>query len=307
MRSRDAAARTEPALPNGLIIGAAKAGTTSLFHLLASHPQVFGSPVKEIGFFSNDERFDKGLDWYRNEYFAGAGEQPVRLEASPAYLTWSDKVAGRLRESYGHCPPKIIAILRDPVARAHSHYWHRVRLGHETLSFADALAQEDERLRANWQELSSAGNGRYGYFRAGCYATRLRPFFQHFDSRDVHVLLQEDLRPPHFQSTVTRLLAFLQIDDTIRLRPVHLNAPARARHDALAALYSRLKRTGLTQLYVSRVPAAARRILRGAVFPQTSYPPMDADLERQLRRRYADEVKACSAMIGRDLRAWLPS
>jgi Sulfotransferase domain len=293
-------------LPNCLIIGAAKAGTTSLFQALAGHPHVFASPVKEVGFFSHDDRFAQGLEWYQREYFRGAGSARVRLEASPAYLTWSDKVAERIRRSYDGRPVKLVAILRDPVTRAYSHYCHRVRLGHEPLSFAEALEQEHERLRVNWDELARTGNGKYGYFRAGCYASRLTPFFDQFDARDLCVLLQDDLAPDRVRATMNRLLGFLQLDESGMVPPSRLNAPTRPRSALAATVHARVKRSVLKTLYFSAVPAPARRAIRKALFAPAAYPPLAPDLAHNLRVRYAEDVRACAALVERDLTHWLP-
>lgn len=290
---------------NAIIIGAAKAGTTSLFNILGHHVEVCAASTKETRFFSDDARFARGLGWYAQEYFGHAVREPVWLEASPAYLTWSDKVAPRIRASLA--APRFIAVFRDPVRRAYSHYWHRVRLGHEPLSFAEAVAQEGDRLRTHWDALSRAGNGKFGYVRAGCYATRLRPFLDRFDRSQFCFLLQEDLEPARCPATVARLLQFLDIDSSVTLPQIHVNAPTRARHPGLTTLYWRLKRTALRPLYVGIVPRPVRQAVLGALFPSTTYPPMPADVERALRIRYADEVQACAAMIGRDLSHWLPT
>jgi hypothetical protein len=298
---------TERPKPDCLIIGAAKAGTTSLFNVLAGHPEVYAARVKETRFFSHDDRFRKGLDWYRAEYFSRAPERAVRLEATPAYLTWSDKVAPRIRRSYPEGGVRLVVVLRDPVTRAYSHYWHRVRLGHEPLSFAGALAREDSRLRAHWDELERTGNGKYGYVRAGCYATRLRPFVEQFGRDRLFSLLQEDLRPDRFEDTLSRLLAFLEIDDTVPLPPARLNTPTRARHAGLARAYWRLKKTSARGFYTMLVPEPVRRRILDVLFPAADYRPLDADIERRLRVQFRDEVIACQELIGRDLSQWLPS
>ena len=299
--------RLEHQLPDCLIIGAAKAGTTSLFNVLAGHPQVFASKVKETRFFSHDELFQKGLAWYQEEYFRRAPDRVVRMEASPAYLTWSDKVARRIRQSYENRPVSLVAILRDPTKRAYSHYCHRVRLGHEPLSFADAIGREDSRLRANWEELYRAGNGKYGYVRAGCYATRLRPFLEQFDRSRFFFLLHEDLQTERFQGAITRLLGFLHVDDTVQLQPARLNAPTVARHQGLARAYWRLKKTFAKKLYTTLVPQPVRKRVLPVLFPASGYPPMDADIEQRLRVRFAGEVEQCQELIQRDLSHWLPS
>ncbi|MGE3517763.1 MAG: sulfotransferase domain-containing protein [Vicinamibacterales bacterium] len=305
MTSRDDRPAARP-LPDCLVIGAAKAGTTSLFNILGRHPQVAASREKETRFFSHDARFARGMAWYAAHFFPGAPGTAVRLDASPAYLTWSDKVAPRVRDTHGD-HVAIVAILRDPVARAYSHYWHRVRLGHERLSFAEAIAREDERLRARWDELSRTGNGLHGYLRASAYASRLQPFLDRFDRSRFHFLLQEDLRPESFHESMATLARFLQVDDRIPLQPARVNAPVEARSRRLARAYLLLKRTSMQRLYTTMVPPRIRRALLSVLFTDTTYPPIDPEIEQQLRVRLADEVGRCQDIIGRDLSRWLPA
>lgn len=293
--------------PDCIIAGAAKAGTTTLHSVLAGHPQVAASRVKETRFYSDDERYARGADWYAAEYFRHAAPDAVRMEATPAYLAWSDKVAPRIRHSRDDGRASIVVILRDPVARAYSHYCHRVRLGHEARPFAEAIAREDELLRANWDELSRSGNGRHGYVRASCYASRLRPFVEQFGRGQVHVLLQDDLRPERFAQTIATLLAFLQVDPDVTLTPERLNAPAQARHPGLARAYWTLKRTAARTVYTALVPKAVRQKILPLLFAPVTYPPLDAALARQLRERLADEVIATQELIQRDLSHWLPA
>ncbi len=293
--------------PDCIIIGAAKAGTTSLYNVLAGHPQVAPSREKETRFYSHDERYARGAEWYAAEYFSDAAPDTVRMEATPAYLTWSHKVAPRIRHGCEGGRVSLVAILRDPVTRAYSHYWHRVRLGHEPRSFADAIAHEDELLRADWEELSRTGNGRHGYLRASCYASRLRPFVEQFGRGHILFLLQDDLRPEHFERTVQRLLAFIQVDDTVTLKAERLNVPTRARHLGLARAYWRLKRTVARTVYTTLVPKAVRQSVLPLLFPAAGYPPLDPALAQQLRMHFADEVRATQDLIQRDLSHWLPA
>src|SRR5436189_26280 len=122
-------------LPDFLILGAQKAGTTALYAYLRWHPQVTGPSFKEVSFF--DRHYARGERWYR-------AHLPVRRravvgEASPSYLFHPlapERVARMLPEA------RLIALLRNPVDRAFSHYQHEVALGREQLSFEDALAGE---------------------------------------------------------------------------------------------------------------------------------------------------------------------
>src|SRR5688572_22417540 len=159
--------------PNFFLIGAMKSATTSLHNTLKQHPQIYCSPVKETRFFSNNENYARGLEWYLNTYFRNSDSFPVRGESDPHYLYWGETVAPRMRDSFPENAPRFIAILREPVSRAYSHYWHQVRKGEESISFEQALLAEEERLSANWEKFRSAGLAKFGYFYGGCYFARL--------------------------------------------------------------------------------------------------------------------------------------
>lgn len=123
-------------LPAFIIIGAMKAGTTSLYHYIASHPDIVRSAVKETDFFMSDETFSKGLDWYQS-LFAGCGR--MAFEASPNY-TKRDLFPGVPSRMHAVIPDvKLIYVLRDPITRVVSHYVHNYAHGRESRSFADAI------------------------------------------------------------------------------------------------------------------------------------------------------------------------
>src|SRR5947209_8592328 len=127
-------------LPNFLILGAQKAGTTALYAYLRWHPEITGPSFKEVSFF--DRHYARGERWYRAHF--PARRRPFVGEASPSYLFHPlvpERVARLLPDA------RLVAILRNPVDRAFSHYQHEVSLGREPLSFEEAVAHEEERMR----------------------------------------------------------------------------------------------------------------------------------------------------------------
>ncbi|MBU0638918.1 MAG: sulfotransferase domain-containing protein, partial [Planctomycetes bacterium] len=137
-------------MPDLLIIGAQKAGTTSLHRYLCRHPNVLGPWSKEVHYF--DIQYDKGTTWYRTHFPSWPykclkdirrGRRSLAFETSPYYL-FHPCVPERVHKLLPNV--KLIAILRDPVGRAYSHYHHELRLGYETLPLEEALAKEEERL-----------------------------------------------------------------------------------------------------------------------------------------------------------------
>jgi len=185
------------ASPDFLIIGAQKGGTTSLYSILSQHPQVDEAWKKEIHYF--DLRYRRGWPWYRAHFPARAalqrGGRRWSGEATPYYL-FHPHVPRRVREDLPDI--KLIALLRDPVARAYSHYNHLVRLGHEPLSFEEAVRREGERLgdamstleRDEWAYSAELRN--YSYLARGRYADQLERWWAAFPREQLLVLKSED-------------------------------------------------------------------------------------------------------------------
>ncbi len=133
--------------PDAIVIGATKAGTTSLFHYLSEHPQVFMDPQKELRFFSDLERYSLGADWYRRR-FAAAGAR-VAMESSNAYTR--DPVYPGVPERIATvCPDvRLVYLVRDPMARLESHYRHRLAMGREWRSPNDAVSADPSYVAAS--------------------------------------------------------------------------------------------------------------------------------------------------------------
>jgi hypothetical protein len=201
--------RTRP-LPDFLILGAQKAGTTALYAYLRWHPRITGPSWKEVSYF--DRHYARGPRWYRGQF-------PNRLrargalvgEASPSYLFHPqapERVAALLPDA------KLIALLRDPVDRAFSQYQHERALGREPLSFAEALAAEAERTRGEVERMCadpayfSRAWWDHTYFARGLYAEQLERWYAHVPRGRLLVLTTEEYaRDP--AGTYARVLDFL--------------------------------------------------------------------------------------------------
>jgi Sulfotransferase domain len=291
-------------LPNFLIIGAAKAGTTTLYDVLRQHPQVFLPVVKEPAFFCDDDYFSQGTEWYRQTFYGEAGDRLVRGEATSTYLYWGEKVVPRLEGVYGRALPKIIVIFRDPVALVHSFYWHSVREGREPLGIRPALAAEADRLAQHGEWLRQRGRIVYSYRRIGMYATQLEPYLARVPREQCLFLLTDDLR--NAEGLARTLQTFLALDPQPALRPVASNAAAMPQS---AVLHRWLRqRSWVKDVLKPLVSPSLRhawkmRAIEANLKPFQA-PPLDADLADTLRRHYADEMKRLEAIIGRDLSAW---
>lgn len=293
-------------LPNFFIIGVAKSGTTTLFNVLRQHPQIFCSIVKEIRYFSNDAFYTNGIGWYQNTYFQGSENHPARGEATPHYLSWSGKVAPRIKDVYKDQDVKFIAIFRDPVKRAYSHYWHQFRLGNETLSFKDALDAEEKRFKENWDAYSSSGVGTFGYYRLGCYATRLKPFLELFSPDQFLFLLQDDLHY-EFSGTMAKTASFLGVKASHEFQPMISNPAAMPKSRFFFNLISRpalFHRLARIFIPIPTVRSRIKGSLRRATLESFKYPPMDENMEQSLRARFMEEIKQFEVITRFDLSKW---
>jgi len=196
-------------LPDFLIIGGQRCGTTSLYRYLAAHPQVRPATGKELQFFSL--HYGRGERWYR-AHFPTTPPGVRSFEASPYYLFHPSvpaRVAATLPEA------RFVALLRDPVERAYSHYLHTRSYGAEPLSFADALDAEEERLaRAlrSGPETAAAHHAlrNHSYLARGRYAEQLDRWFAVLPRERLYVVRSEELAADP-AGTYAGILRFLEL------------------------------------------------------------------------------------------------
>ncbi|MEV7226885.1 sulfotransferase [Polymorphospora sp. NPDC051019] len=195
------------ALPDFLVIGGQRCGTTSLYHYLAAHPRIRTGTGKELQYFTLHHR--RGTRWYR-AHFPRTGPGEHTFEASPYYLFHPEvpaRVAAALPEA------RFVALLRDPVERAYSHYLHTRSYGAEPLDFAAALAAEPDRLAAALRagpdsRTAHAALRNHSYAARGRYAEQLERWFAAVPRERVLVLRSEDLyaEPARVYADVLRFL-----------------------------------------------------------------------------------------------------
>jgi hypothetical protein len=183
-------------LPDLLIIGTQKGGTTSLFNYLVQHPDVLPPFGKEIHYF--DLHYARGVRWYRGRfpYRGRLRDGRLTLDASPYYLVHPQVPARAAALLPG---ARLVALLRNPIDRALSHHQHEVRGGRETLPFeaaidreAERLAGEEERLRRD-PDYYSVGHHRHSYLHRGHYVEQLRRWTEHYPRAQLLVLQSERL------------------------------------------------------------------------------------------------------------------
>ena len=176
-------------LPKFLIIGAQKAGTTSLYHYLSQHPKIIPPKNrKEINYFEK-RYFSKSLRWYKSQFFS-SNTNSYNFEASTNYLffPWSPK---HVFETIPHC--KIIILLREPKSRAWSHYKHQIRSNEEKLSFFKALEREillldeiEKKIIADPKYFNKSYRN-YSYLRRGLYYKQLKNWNKFFERERIFI------------------------------------------------------------------------------------------------------------------------
>lgn len=209
-------------MPDFIIIGAMRGGTTSLYRYLTDHPQIGSAYMKEVHFF--DVYYHKGLSWYRSQfpssvqkYYAERVQKHtfVTGEASPYYL-FHPHAPQRIAKTLPQV--KLVVLLRNPVSRAYSHYYHEVAGGHETLSFEEAIDREEERIGKEVEKL--AGNGRYvsfnhrhfSYLSRGIYVDQLKVWMELFPKEQFLILKSEDFYADP-AAGLKQVLQFINVPD----------------------------------------------------------------------------------------------
>jgi hypothetical protein len=210
-------------LPDYIIIGAQKCGTSSLYRYLNEHPAVAPAAGKEVHFF--DWHYSRGTSWYRahfptivaREMFrARTGRRLITGEASPYYL-FHPHAPRRIKSLLPSV--KLIALLRNPVERALSAYHHQARAGSEPLSFREAMDQEPARLAPEIERLTrddtykSAAHRRFSYLSRGVYADQLEAWFRLFPREQILVIRSEDFFEEP-AATVAQVFRFLGLPST---------------------------------------------------------------------------------------------
>lgn len=209
--------RETGALPDYVVIGAMRCGTSRFHNLLTQHPYVPRAAEKELHFFDRPERFAKGIEWYRSCFPVPEwkdGQRTINGEATPMYL-FDPLVPERMAQVVPDA--KLIVLLRNPVDRAYSHFHLRVRRGQETSSFEETVQEELALLADREKELSederrpSAKPGQGPNIVArGVYVDQLMHWRQFYDEEQMLVLKSEDFFK-HTADTLKVVQSFLGV------------------------------------------------------------------------------------------------
>lgn len=289
-------------LPNFLIVGAVKAGTTSLYEYLSQHPDVFMPDLKEPHYFTRlvpppppamlEEYVRDPIQYAR--LFEDAGQAKAIGEASPSYL-WCPEAPRRIREELG--PVRIIAILREPIDRVYSHFLMDVRDRRQKQSFLRALQEDLAKTPKGWWVSAL-------YVELGLYREQLERYFELFGSERVLVLFHDELTASA-PATLRRIAEFLEIDvdavDSIDFSRTH-NPYRKVRGPLAGWILDRR----VFQAIGALVPLRWKRLIQERILTAPApKPPPDPAAVELLREIYEPEHTALEETLGMSL-PWPP-
>jgi hypothetical protein len=304
----------EVKLPNFLIVGAPKSGTTSLYRYLQQHPEVFMPQHKESRFFAssfyrNNDPHDP-LQKFLTErtiftfedyvkLFEGAEREKAIGEATPTYLYLYEIVIPQIRKFLRNV--KIIAILRDPVDRAFSAHTHLLKNQSEVLSFERCLELEEERKAANWAPMNF-------YKSVGLYYNQVKAFMENFD--EVKVVLYDDLAQDAL-GLMRDLYEFLEVDPSFVPNVSTAYAVTGVPRDrSFYEFLNFLTRSNALKSMVrvalpGKIRTKLRKNLEALKVETLVKPEMKPETREYLKSAFREDILELQGLLDRDLGHWL--
>lgn len=285
--------------PNFFIVGAAKSGTTSLYHYLSDHPQVFMTEPKEVNYFSGPDLKKQNL-FYKDykardeqgylNLFKGSDSYKAVGEGSVSYLFYPS-VAKKIYDKFSDA--KIIILLRNPVDRGYSHYLMDQRLGMVDCAYKDIVFKryEGEKAKLYYQQ----------YVELGLYYHQVKRYLDLFGEKQVKVYLTEDLKT-NLQGVIDDLYDFLGLEKSKKpdLEKQH-NTFSLPKNPVVAKLYAtHYFRRVLSIMF----PSAIKNFIFNTFFERSQKPELSEEVLLKLHEIYDQDVKLLEQLIERDLSNW---
>jgi hypothetical protein len=278
-------------LPNFIIIGGLKCGTTSIHHYLGLHPDVHMSKPKELNFFAAEQNWDLGLDWYKGRFDSRV---KINGESSPHYTNRPrfNGVAERIHE---YCPDaKLLYMVRDPIKRILSHWVHATGAGYETREFVPTLELPDT-----------------SYIQRSMYWMQLEPYLQLFDREQIEIITQEELGSDR-EGTMRKAFGFLGVDENFTSEQFDREwEKSSAKQEGKYQFMEKLiKLPGFRSFdrNFDRLPESMRWMVEKVVHspdkPPAPKPDIPDDLMVTLKGRFRDDVASLQDFAGRRFENW---
>lgn len=274
-------------LPNLIIIGAMKCGTTSLHYYLGFHPQIQMSAIKELDFFVEHLNWRRGIDWYTAQFY---GDEPVHGEASQHYTNYP-QFGGVPARIHSVIPDvKLIYIMRDPVERIISHYMLNVSHNYDTRDIVTALTAPD----------------RDQYLDRSKYYMQLEQYLQFFPRANLLLLKQEDLLARRHE-TMQAVFRFLNVDETFsspEFTKIMNPSTSRRRRNWFSLQLDRLNYVDLIRRIPPNIRIPVGRLLYIPFSRPVTRPIVPEWLRLELKECLRDDLNRLRALTGWDLAEW---
>ncbi len=277
-------------LPDFIIIGGMKCGTTSLYYYLNSHPEISMSTEKELNFFIEQRNWCKGVDWYQSQF---RGSAKIYGEASPNY-TYYPCWVGVPQRMYQLLPnAKLIYILRDPVERIISQYVHLYACGRENKSFTETLADLEY-------------NPYNSYVSRSRYFWQLKQYLEYYPLSNILILTSEELLN-HPQETLSRACNFLEVSDDSKLMKYNFKFHTSFYKRRKNNLGKAITNLSLTKK-INNLPYGIRDHVEKLVyFPFSTpvkKPKLDQDLQNRLIKYLKNDIDQLRDCTGQAFSGW---
>jgi hypothetical protein len=285
------------------ISGAQKSGTTSLSYYLGQHPYINSHEPQEISYFALDREYRREFSSFFQKYYPDGVDQDQLVLAKSVNVAYVETAAQRLKKHSPDC--KIIMVLRDPVDRAYSEYWHMRREGWETKeTFEKALDAEEEHRE---EDIAL----RCSYRERGCYYSQIKRLRSLFGAKNVQVLLYRDLKKSPV-ATCQSVFKFGGVDPTFEPSTgVKLNTAKKARSEWISQqvvnwFFRREDR--LRNILAGIIPTPLARRVREAIqnWNRTDFtrPPMNENTRQALAEHFEPHNRKLESLIGKSLDHW---
>jgi hypothetical protein len=270
-----------------LVIGTPKSGTTSLFHYLKQHPKIYLPPQKELPFFNNEQLYAKGWDQFALNYFSRASIDTLWGKITPQYMAYY-QVPPRLFELMPRV--RLVALLRNPIDRAFSHYRMALRENTYTGTFEEMISNQIKSSSIN------------PLLTHGEYGENLDRFLSYFPQESLLIIFTTDLaqRP---QSVLDAILLHLGLKPEFYPKNLGQHYHKGGTRQRWPWLIPLARKTILVWWLFQRLPETCKQVVKLRLYTTnivpTPPPPLDPGLRRKLVKYYRSDVRKLEALIGR--------
>ena len=290
--------------PNFFCLGASKSGTTSIYKVLGSHPEVYNSSFKEPHFFDNEQNYNKGLNWYINNFYKKIKNQKIISDFTPTYL-YDKNAPLRIKETLGE-DLKFVIIIRDPVERSYSHYLHSKRDNIEKKDFLEALDMEKDRLK-NADFLSTMN---YSYIAQSKYFEMIKRYLNYFPRKNFKIyIFEEDFKNKN-SIFFECLFSFLGLKkNKIQNTNVKINVASKPRLMIVKKILSS-RGSFLVTFFKFLIPSILlRRKIRNTIQALNNKPIKKDSLDKRVKKiifekYFKQDVNSLEELLDRDLSFW---